>query len=229
MPATDSGRSWPPFRSMPAGVTPRGRRSRPDPGLGDNPEILSLAVVLDAGVAVVQKAHLWIFSRLIPCPGPSALLTAERIEENAHRYDETASGGSVYNYFRDYDPETGRYVQSDPIGLEGGINTYLYAGANPLRNIDPSGLLFELFGPSVGEVQAAICAKNLLTAHGCAILLNDAGAPALIMDECRRLLRKLQTPQSDTQFLTCTIECKLTIERTCNGLLSCATTNDTSG
>ncbi|TLY51714.1 MAG: RHS repeat-associated core domain-containing protein [Gammaproteobacteria bacterium] len=48
--------------------------------------------------------------------------------------------GLNYNYFRDYEPSTGRYVESDPVGLKGGMNTYAYDDDSPLNYVDPKGL-----------------------------------------------------------------------------------------
>jgi RHS repeat-associated protein len=51
-----------------------------------------------------------------------------------------AASGLVYNYHRDYDPSTGRYIQSDPLGLVADINTYAYSFSSPVNFMDPLGL-----------------------------------------------------------------------------------------
>ncbi|GKS92218.1 RHS repeat-associated core domain-containing protein [Acidovorax sp. SUPP2539] len=72
------------------------------------------------------------------------------------RYD--AASWFNQNYYRDYDTSTGRYAQSDPIGLSGGISTFAYSSSTPASRSDASGLIS--FGSSCGSAQR----QNILNA-----------------------------------------------------------------
>lgn len=95
-------------------------------------------LLVDPNNQVVWRAHLTAFERtpFIDAIGGYHL-------GFPGQYHDTETG-FAYNVMRDYDPVTGRYLQSDPIGLAGGINTYAYANGNPLSFVDPMGLYAEI-------------------------------------------------------------------------------------
>ena len=68
--------------------------------------------------------------------------------------------GLYHNGFRDYVPGWGRYLESDPVGVIGGLNTYAYAAGNPLRYVDPQGLRPLPNIPGLAEMSASDLEAN---------------------------------------------------------------------
>ena len=112
-----------------------------------------LAILDDTGTYYIHSNHLdtpqvitdqnqTVVWQATYTPFGEANITTASIENNlrfpGQYFDQETN--LHYNYFRDYNPRLGRYTTSDPIGLDGGINTYSYAFQNPIRFVDLFGL-----------------------------------------------------------------------------------------
>jgi len=110
-----------------------------------------------------------------PNQNPSGLGTFVYNQRLPGQYFDQETGLN-YNYFRDYDPSTGRYIESDPIGLNGGsFSTFDYVGGNPVSVADPMGLCLPLCAGAGG---AATVGSGAAVAGGAASWNGQQQAPS---------------------------------------------------
>jgi RHS repeat-associated protein len=105
------------------------------------------------------------------------------------RYD--AETGLHYNYFRDYDPSIGRYGESDPIGLRGGLNTYAYVDNSPLREIDVFGLQI---APPGGGTSGGLIGGGAAGGSGVGAAGGGSGSSNAIAKGLHNLIKEFQKP-----------------------------------
>ena len=99
---------------------------------------------LGTPVKITDESNVIVWEGTYQPFGLAEVSPGAQVENNfrfAGQYFDSETG-LHYNYFRYYDPNLGRYLRADPIGLEGGLNIYGYANANPIKFIDYFGLAY---------------------------------------------------------------------------------------
>jgi RHS repeat-associated protein len=153
------------------------------------------------------------FGTVVPKQNPASLGTFVYNLRFPGQYYQ-AETGLNQNYFRDYDPQTPRYLEGDPIGLRGGINPYVYVGGNPMSSIDALGLqtvpalpigpgpliIPPVAIPGTPEnqqfVNAALSAVEQIQASAQHAAQAKAGPNCPNEDECKRLNANVQNAKA---------------------------------
>lgn len=110
-------------------------------GTGENAAILTyLTDALGSTIRLVDAAGAKVVEYTYD---PYGNTIADAAVSNPFQYTGRENDGTGLYYYRAryYSPNLGRFISSDPLGLDGGINTYTYVSGNPLSLVDPYGLL----------------------------------------------------------------------------------------
>ena len=121
-----------------------------------------------------------------------------------------AETGLHYNYHRDYDPATGRYLQPDPIGLVGGPNVYSYVYDNPLSYADPFGLDVNVCYYSDAAAGAGHIGYGFPGEQGTTGFYptgNPFGSPGVVKDDTQKE-KSCKTVESPPEKDKCMLECR---------------------
>ena len=121
--------------------------------------------------AELRKVLTWLaepFGNSEPVEDPLGLGSLRINLRMPGQYFDLESG-LAYNWNRSYDASVGQFTQSDPVGLEGGINTYAYVGSAPTMYVDPLGLMGNAPGtfakPNPNACPPQDCVDVIVTSH----------------------------------------------------------------
>ena len=138
-------------------------------------------IVTDDTGEIIWSARYLPFGEVVLDEDPDGDLETYNLNIRFHGQYFDYESGLHSNYFRDYDPSTGRYLESDPIGLNGGVNTYSYVLNNPLFWVDPLGL--EPYPDSRNRAIGIVIGGQIGTGleHACAVCCvpDSSGGDAL--------------------------------------------------
>lgn len=118
--------------------------------------------------------------------------------------------GTLQNTYRDYSPGGGTYLQSDPIGLLAGPNTYAYVNGGPLSYVDPLGLEKVILFPPSSERQASLWGPDdpnicFVFGHGKPGVISSTTNPsdALSIEELKKRIQTECKPKQPVQLMSC--------------------------